>query len=76
MEDTGHSVTEDVEQEGWTELKAAYQAAKPSQEQREKMQWYEQQASNGDRQGLSGGREHVWDKEAINAAPSMRKIRS
>jgi len=37
VDGTGHAVGEDVNRGGWGELKAAYRAAKPSSEQREKV---------------------------------------
>ena len=66
LECTGHGVAEDVNQKGWRELKAAYQTASPNEEQQETMKWYERHCSNGDREGLANGREHVWDQESVN----------
>ncbi len=71
---TGHGVAEDVVQDGWAELKQAYRAEKPTTKQREKMQWYEQQASNGDPQGVGNGREHVFDKQAVDRKLSVRVV--
>ena len=63
----GHYVAEDVGSwRGWNELKRAYRAQRPNQEQRGKMRWFEQQASNRDAQGLKNGRERFWAKFMIN----------
>ena len=74
-EGVGHPVAEDVKQDGWADLKAAYRAQRPNKEQREQMQWFERQASNGDPRGLKNGREHEWDQEAVNARLSVREVR-
>jgi hypothetical protein len=66
IDGTGHAVGEDVNREGWGELKAAYRAASPSSEQREKMQWYENLCNNGDQHGLGAGRKFVFDMELVN----------
>ncbi|KAK3684452.1 hypothetical protein LTR37_020260 [Vermiconidia calcicola] len=70
----GHGVAENVVQTGWAELKEAYRTKEPNKEQREKMQWYERQASNGSPQGLKNGREHVFDKDEVDAKLSVRTI--
>jgi hypothetical protein len=57
IDGTGHAVGEDVNREGWGELKAAYRAASPSSEQRE---------NNGDQHGLGAGRKFVFDMELVN----------
>ena len=63
----GHYVAEDAGSSGgWNELKKAYRAKRPDQEQREKMYWFEQQASNRDEHGLRNGREMTWAKDMIN----------
>lgn len=63
----GHYVAEDVGSwRGWNRLKEAYRAQRPNQAQREKMRWFEQQASNRDARGLKNGRERVWAKGMIN----------
>lgn len=63
----GHYVAEDVENtKGWEKLKAAYRAVRPDKEQRDKMVWFEQTASNSDPQGLGNGRERSWAKSLIN----------
>ncbi|KAK3311014.1 MM3350-like domain-containing protein, partial [Chaetomium strumarium] len=54
---TGHAVAEDVGSvDGWRELKDAYCTSHPTKEQRERRQWYERTASNGDPEGLAGDR--------------------
>lgn len=63
----GHGCAEDVGGSGgWEDLKAAYRASRPTKGQREHMTWYETFASNGDADGLGGGRDRVWAKETIN----------
>ena len=63
----GHHVAEDVGScRGWNELKKAYRARRPNEEQRGTMRWFEQQASNRDAQGLRNGRERAWAKGMIN----------
>jgi len=63
----GHACAEDVGSvDGWKRLKKAYSARNPTAEQRENMVWYESQCSNGDRQGLGGGRERRWSKGHVN----------
>ena len=54
VDGTGHGVGEDVNREGWRELKAANRAVNPSSEQRGKMELYEKQCNNGDRHGFVG----------------------
>ncbi|SMR43744.1 unnamed protein product [Zymoseptoria tritici ST99CH_3D1] len=54
----GHPVAEDAgSRRGWKEVLEAYRAARPSQEQKDKMKWFEQQASNCDPLGLKNGGE-------------------
>ena len=68
LDGEGHGVAEDVGgTKGWEALKAAYRADRPSREQREKMVWFERQASNEDRRGLRDGWEHGWPKSRVNA---------
>ena len=63
----GHGCAEDAgNTTGWEELKTAYRASDPTQEQKEKIRWYEEDASNRDRRGLGGGREREWAKGMIN----------
>lgn len=63
----GHNAAEDVgSSNGWNELKEAYKSDRPNKKQREKMEWFEQQASNRDPQGLKNGRERTWAKGMIN----------
>ena len=67
VDGTGHSCAEDVgSKSGWKTLTAAYRAANPNGEQREKMAWYETQCSNGDRDGLRGNRARDWPKAGVN----------
>ncbi len=52
-EGEGHGVAEDVgAAHGWQELKKAYRTHNPNKEQKEKMHWFEKQASNNDPRGL------------------------
>jgi hypothetical protein len=63
----GHGIAEDAgSMTGWEELKNAYRAAKPDDEQKEKMHWYENMASNFDPEGLKG-RESYIDLSVINS---------
>jgi hypothetical protein len=63
----GHGVAEDAGgPTGWQELKEAYKAANPSKEEREKMRWFERQASNNDSRGLGNGRDRLWDQTGVN----------
>lgn len=71
VDGTGHGVGEDVNREGWRELKAANRAVNPSSEQRGKMELYEKQCNNGDRHGLGGGREFVFDRDLVNSMLSL-----
>jgi hypothetical protein len=71
VDGTGHAVGEDVNREGWGELKAAYRAVDPSSEQREKMEWYEKQCNNGDRHALGAGKEFVFDRDLVNRMLSL-----
>ncbi|KAF2452493.1 plasmid pRiA4b ORF-3-like protein-domain-containing protein [Lineolata rhizophorae] len=67
LDGSGHAVAEDAGgPHKWQELKQAYRAPEPSQEQRETMQWFEREASNRDVRGLAGGRERVWDRYVVN----------
>ena len=64
----GHGAAEDVGSlRGWEELIKAYNTRSPSKEEKEKISWYENKCSNGDRQGLRGYRAKVWNKEAVEA---------
>lgn len=65
-EGNGHGVAEDVNRDGWTELKEAYRTDRPNSEQKEKRDWYENQASNRNRAGLGGGKELRWDKDGVD----------
>ncbi|RYP79594.1 hypothetical protein DL769_002904 [Monosporascus sp. CRB-8-3] len=67
LSEAGHPVAEDVGSvRGWDELKAAYRALRPNRKQREKREWFEKSASDGDPAGLAGGRINVWGKEQVN----------
>jgi len=67
LDGSGHYVAEDVGSvQGWKNLKAAYRAARPSSEQKERRKWFEQLASNHDPKGLTGDRVNAWDREKIN----------
>lgn len=64
-----HGVAEDVGAwMRWEDLKAAYRAKKPTKHQKERIEWYQEMASNADPKGLSGDRVEWFDKEGINAA--------
>ena len=64
---SGHGVAEDAGgPAGWKKLKEAYRTSAPDEEQREKMRWYQNDASNKDRQGLGGGRENEWSMDEVN----------
>ncbi|THY34187.1 hypothetical protein D6D00_00347 [Aureobasidium pullulans] len=66
-EGNGHGIAEDAgSMPGWEELKNAYRAVNPTDEQKEKMHWFENQASNFDPEGLTG-RESYVDLSVINA---------
>lgn len=71
IDGTGHAVGEDVNREGWAELKAAYRTANPSSEQREKMRWYQDMCNNGDHRGSGGGRDLEFDMEVVNRMLSL-----
>ncbi|KAF9641557.1 Zinc finger MYND-type protein [Lasiodiplodia theobromae] len=63
----GRGVAEDVGgTRGWERLKAAYRAENPDKEQKEKMRWFESEASNADRDGLGGNRAARWSKAEVN----------
>lgn len=67
VDGAGHSCAEDVgSKSGWERLTAAYRAANPNTEQREKMVWYEMRCSNGDRDGFEGNRVRAWPKAGVN----------
>lgn len=52
LEGGGHVVAEDCgSRDGWQKLKGAYLATAPTKEQKEKMHWYECQASNRNLKG-------------------------
>ncbi|KAK0708496.1 hypothetical protein B0H67DRAFT_496144 [Lasiosphaeris hirsuta] len=61
---TGHYVAEDVGSiHAWEELKEAYLAPQPNKKQLKKREWFENQASNADPQGLAGDRVNFFDVE-------------
>lgn len=65
----GHPVAEDVgSSDGWAKLKVAYRkpANRRSKEEREKIEWFQYQASNADPLGLEGERVRLWDKTKVN----------
>jgi hypothetical protein len=63
----GHGVAEDVgSYRGWQNLKKAYRTQRPTKEQKDKMRWFETQASNADPQGLANGRDRFFDRDAVN----------
>lgn len=64
----GHQCAEGIyrHQEGWEELKAAYRAAEPGENQRRQMAWYQIYCANSDIKGLAGTRILQWDKERVN----------
>ena len=74
IDGVGHGVPEDVKQDGWAPLKEAYRTTSPNKEQRKHRQWYERHASNANPKGLDGGREHVFDKDAVDAMLSVRRV--
>lgn len=62
-----HDCTEDIGGwKGWEEMKKAYRANRPDEEQKAKMEWFETMASNGDPKGLRGERVRFVDLEEIN----------
>lgn len=64
---TGHYVAEDVGSfTGWEELKRAYRASDPTEEQRNRKIWFERVARNADPRGLAGGRVSYFEKDEIN----------
>ncbi|CAJ2503882.1 Uu.00g112760.m01.CDS01 [Anthostomella pinea] len=67
LDGSGHGVAEDAGGvDGWADVKAAYRAARPSQEQRGRRDWFERRASNRDPRGLAGEGVHAWDRQQIN----------
>ncbi|KAG8930953.1 hypothetical protein FRC02_003431 [Tulasnella sp. 418] len=70
LEGEGHPCAEDIGGD-WKKLKNIYQKANPTQEEKEKMDWYENMCSNGDSNGLSGNGAYRWDIDSVN-----RQLRS
>lgn len=63
----GHSMAEDAGGvKGWEELKLGYRAQALWKEQKEKMRWFEREASNRDEAALGNGWERIWAKTKIN----------
>jgi Plasmid pRiA4b ORF-3-like protein len=63
----GHGVAEDVGSvDRWQALKEAYRSRDPTEEQKEKMEWFERLASNHDTRGLRDGRDRIWDRDGVN----------
>lgn len=63
----GHECVEDAGgPRGWQELKKIYKTTTPTKDEKERMHWFEKQASNADYRGLKDGREYVWDRDAVN----------
>ncbi|KAI9825605.1 MAG: hypothetical protein M1819_000501 [Sarea resinae] len=63
----GHPCAEDVGGvDGWNELRDSYRAQSPTQDQIEKMDWFETSCSNMDPAGLGEGGDRIWDKDAVN----------
>jgi len=63
----GHAAAEDAgSYKGWEYLVKAYRTQRPSQDQKQKISWYEKLCSNGDAMGLKGNRVDHSDKDGIN----------
>lgn len=63
----GHPVAGDVSSyQGWEKLKEGYRVERPNKEQKEKMEWYEKVAINGDQRGLGEGRVDEWDVDKVD----------
>jgi hypothetical protein len=63
----GHDVAEDVGSDmGWESLKEAYRAQRPDKDQKNRMCWFETQASNADPHGLGNGRDRIFDRDGVN----------
>ncbi|KAI5359292.1 hypothetical protein Slin14017_G101940 [Septoria linicola] len=68
----GHYVAEDAGCfPGWLEIVEAYETSNPSQEQRERRRWFEQQTINRDPAGLEGDGLGRWDQVGINMKLSV-----
>ncbi|KAJ6445898.1 major facilitator superfamily transporter [Purpureocillium lavendulum] len=67
LDGSGHAVAEDAGgTRGWERVKEAYQTQSPTQDQKGRRHWFEQQASNADPRGLAGDRVNAWDRTQIN----------
>ncbi|ORY11905.1 plasmid pRiA4b ORF-3-like protein-domain-containing protein [Clohesyomyces aquaticus] len=55
LDGRGHGVAQDATITGWEALKEAYRSPSPNEEQRDNIYWYENEAMNGDSNGLGGG---------------------
>ncbi|KAM3153659.1 hypothetical protein ABEW05_005901 [Botrytis cinerea] len=65
----GHGCAEDVGGSyGWIKLIEAYDSNNPTKDQRETMDWFEEEAHNKDSYGLRGAAKYTWDKEKLNTA--------
>lgn len=63
----GHPCAEDCGGVGaWLELLAAFDAKNPTDEQMERMQWYEECIGDEDSVGLYGNVRWKWDKDQVN----------
>jgi len=66
----GHGAAEDAGGvHGWGNLKAAYKAQRPNKEQRDKMKWFEELASNRDSRGFTR-----WGREQVGEGPSQQAL--
>ena len=67
MAGEGHPCAEDVGGPGgWHQLKRAYLYPRPTNAQRERCEWYENYALNGDARGLGGVIRYMWDIDDVN----------
>ena len=63
----GHPCAEDAGgAKGWNNLVEAYRTVSPTDDQREKKEWFETICSNRDQGGLPGDRVKQWDKRLVN----------
>lgn len=68
LEGNGHACAEGVGGwRGWRKLLEAYDAESPTEDQKERIKWYETEAVNKDRKGLRGDRKLEWDRDQINS---------
>ncbi|KAF5871365.1 putative u1biquitin-specific peptidase protein [Botrytis fragariae] len=65
----GHGCAEDVGgPSGWIKLLEAYDSNNPTKDQRQTIDWFEEEAHNKDSYGLRGAAKYTWDKEKLNIA--------